>query len=850
VSRSSNLRLHFAGAAVAKLAPPLVQFALLLLVARRGTLDDVGRLALASAASFLCGALAELGFATTLSLPRPAFGTAEPPLRATERLRVGAAGCGTALYSLLWAAGLGGHDPVLLLAAPLPFALALSSSYSGAMNASGLLRVEGAVSLAESIVILAIAAIGSLLGAALTWSLVGLTAGRAGGTIARAALARRIPQSGVPRLHGLVRAQLPFALATLAIVFQGQVDMLAIGFFGSLAVAGVYGPLLRTAYAPLLSAEALSWSLYGGAHPDERDDAGWIARHWRAVGVGSGVVFAVAFALLAEPFLRFLLDRPLPDLTPAVVLFALVVVARFGTLVLNVDVLRAGRQRDEIPVLGVASLVLAAGGGLAAAAGSLTALAGSRLVSELITASGYAFIARRASARPRRAPAAETGPAEPPVAQPLRLLFLAPFPPSLDGAHGGSRVIAQLLDRLASRHRVALMCLRRRDDPPVDERLRARLDLLVEVERPDARRSLRERALHAVRARLLLLAGTPLWATELDVGHFRRRLHEVLREWRPDVVQVEYTAMGIYLREVGASGAITVLGEPDPPTSAASELGRASRRARLLRRLDVRAWRRFEGEVLSRVDAAVVFTERDARALAALGATTHVVRIPFGTDFAERAFDANGGDDGVLFVGNFVHPPNVDAADRLVRSIFPLVRARHPGAVLRIVGDHPPPRLRVAPSDGVFVTGRVPDLTPYVERAAVVAAPIRLGGGMRVKVLEALAAGKAVVASSLAVEGLDVTDEDQLLVAETDEEFAQRIARVLADQELRVRLGERAGAWARANLTWDASVAAHERLYTRLLERRLATPARPAGAEAGGPQPHLGHPVGEGSRGA
>src|SRR5919109_187428 len=467
---------------VAKLAPPLVQLGLLLLVARRGSLDEVGRLALASAASFLCGSLAELGFATTLSLPRLTFGTAEPPLRATERLRVGAAFGGAGLYSVLWAAGLGGHDPVLLLVAPLPFALAISSSYSGAMNASGMLRVEGAVSLAESVAILAIASIGSFHGSAFTWALLGLTLGRAGGTIAR--------------------AQLPFALATLAIVVQGQADMLAIGFFGSLAVAGVYGPLLQTTYAPLLSAEAL----------DELGDSGWLARHRRAAGLCLGVLLAGAFALLAEPFLRFLLHRPLPDLTPAVSLFALVVVARFVALVFNVEVLRAGRQRDEIPILGLASLALALGGALAAAAGSLTGLAGARLGSEVIIAVGYVLLAPRASAQP--APALADEP--PPGPEPLRLLFLAPFPPSLDGGHGGSRVIAQLLDRMAARHRVALMCLRHPDDAPVDPRLRTRLDLVVEVERRDVARSPRVRALHGGRARLFLLARTPPLAAQLE----------------------------------------------------------------------------------------------------------------------------------------------------------------------------------------------------------------------------------------------------------------------------------------------------------------------------------------------
>ena len=106
VTRPTHLFPHFAGAAVTKLAPPLVQLLLLLLVARESTLDDVGRLALASAASFLCGALGELGFATTLSIPRPTFGTPSPPLRATGRVRVVSAVAGSLLYLVLWGAGL------------------------------------------------------------------------------------------------------------------------------------------------------------------------------------------------------------------------------------------------------------------------------------------------------------------------------------------------------------------------------------------------------------------------------------------------------------------------------------------------------------------------------------------------------------------------------------------------------------------------------------------------------------------------------------------------------------------------------------------------------------------------
>src|ERR671931_67065 len=141
----------------------------------------------------------------------------------------------------------------------------------------------------------------------------------------------------------------------------------------------------------------------------------------------------------------------------------------------------------------------------------------------------------------------------------LRLLVATPFPPSLDGAHGGSRVISQFLTRMAERHDIALVCLRHRRDPEVDPLLRSRLARVEEVERPD---------------------------------------------WRPDIVQLEYSVMGTYLRELEAAGVPIVLVEPDPASHAALDLQRVSRRNRLLRRLDVLAWKQFEPDVLHRVAAA------------------------------------------------------------------------------------------------------------------------------------------------------------------------------------------------------------------------------------------------------
>jgi O-antigen/teichoic acid export membrane protein len=400
-----SILFHFAGGATTRLAPPATQFLLLLVVARQSSVGEVGKLALASAASFACGAVADVGFATTLSVPRAYFGTKEPPVRGTRRVRVAAALGGALLYVALWGAGLGGHDARFLIVAPLPIALALSYGYSGVVNAAGALWWEGGVALVEATIVLLVTLVLVVTSdAALTGALVGLLAGRGVGLGARVLVIRRLPRSEVAPAS-VLRTQAPFVASTVLTVAQGQIELLALGFVGSFALAGVYGPLLRTAAGLLLVAEAVSWALYGGiGRTMERQQR--LVRAWTGVGLGLGGVFAVAFALLAHPFLEFLLGRHVADARGAIVLLALVIATRFGSFVLTVPLVRAGRQREQVPVVAAAALVLAVLGPIAAASGSLTGLAGSRLASEAVIALGYLALVRRRPSGPPRAPAA------------------------------------------------------------------------------------------------------------------------------------------------------------------------------------------------------------------------------------------------------------------------------------------------------------------------------------------------------------------------------------------------------------------------------------------------------------
>ena len=397
------------------------------------------------------------------------------------------------------------------------------------------------------------------------------------------------------------------------------------------------------------------------------------------------------------------------------------------------------------------------------------------------------------------------------------MLFVAPFPPRLTGTHGGATVVGQLIHGTAERHDVALVYLRYPGEPDLDDELRERLAIVHPIARSKANRRDLAHWVRAVSWRAALLAGRPRLVTELAIRDAAGRLGEVARSWRPHIVRFEYPISAAHMPALADSGAVRLVADYDAlleTTGLPSTL-----LERLEQRLDERAWRRFRRRVLADVDATVVPTDRDRATLSALDPGADIVCIPFGADVDAPALNPGGGDDaGLLFVGNFNHRPNLDSAGFLATDVLPRVRLAHPDATLRLVGEAPPD---ASGWSHVEATGRVPDVRPFLDAAAVVLAPARLGAGMRVKVMEALVAGKALVATPLAVAGLALTPGWHALVVEPSD-FGDAVSSLLADRTRRVELGRAAREWAVENLRWDERLDEHDALYDRLLASRSA----------------------------
>ena len=216
-----------------------------------------------------------------------------------------------------------------------------------------------------------------------------------------------------------------------------------------------------------------------------------------------------------------------------------------------------------------------------------------------------------------------------------------------------------------------------------------------------------------------------------------------------------------------------------------------------LRRLERYAARRFPHQVLCSEDDAAILRHRH-------GDLDFGV-VPSGYD--EEQFHASDPppprDPGrVLFLGSMDYGPNVDAVRWFVSACLPALRARRPGVVLEVIGRHPGPEVRSLAGEGVVVTGEVPEVPSHLERCAVFLVPLRIGGGTRLKLVEALALGAPTVSTTIGAEGLGLEHGKHLLLADDPPALVDAVDRLLADPAAARALGERGRAFAHDRYRW------------------------------------------------
>ncbi len=222
--------------------------------------------------------------------------------------------------------------------------------------------------------------------------------------------------------------------------------------------------------------------------------------------------------------------------------------------------------------------------------------------------------------------------------------------------------------------------------------------------------------------------------------------------------------------------------------------------------------RRYERWLCQQADHVVAVSEADRDNLRRLGVETPITVVPNAVDVAYYdEYNANGPTDiamspmSLVFTGKMDFRPNVDAVLWFLDEVWPRVRQAIPDAQFYVVGRSPHKRLfSRAETPGLFITGEVPDVRPYLKQAQVYVAPLRVGGGTRLKLLEAMAMRKAIVSTTVGAEGYPVEPGKHLFIADDAASFAEAIVILLEDPDLRDQLGEAAHAFVAEHYDWDA----------------------------------------------
>lgn len=406
----------------------------------------------------------------------------------------------------------------------------------------------------------------------------------------------------------------------------------------------------------------------------------------------------------------------------------------------------------------------------------------------------------------------------------MRVLLISntfPYPPN----SGFPLRVYNLLYRIAREHEVWLASFTAGHENPADiEHMREICREVVTV--PFSRQGALSNPLQAAR---FLFKGIPPTLRAYESQQFVEKILDLISRVDFDVVQIEDSHMSFYLDHLPAAvRAKTFLTFHDINFHKHEKMSEVEpKRTRKLRTwLHGRMMRNWEPFQAQRFGHCITMSQSDKELLLAVNPGLKITVLPNGVDtrrYAPLPFPVNT--NRLIFVGNMAYRPNIDAVTWFCRDIYPIIKAEYPKIEFWIVGKDPAPEVTSLATNGVRVTGQVDNLIPYYKDAIMCVVPLRAGGGTRLKILEAMALGRPVVATTIGCEGIDARNGEHLFIADTPERFANCTLELLRDKQQWLEMTRRARALAVERYDWDLVARKHIQLYEEICGRNPRTMA-------------------------
>ncbi len=302
-----------------------------------------------------------------------------------------------------------------------------------------------------------------------------------------------------------------------------------------------------------------------------------------------------------------------------------------------------------------------------------------------------------------------------------------------------------------------------------------------------------------------LLSPLPYIVTSHFSRAFQNAVHDQLNKTDFDVVIAEWTPYAIFIREVVSARKIIVAHNIEASIWRRYYENERNPFRRAYIALQSSKVTHFERQAFTWVDGATAVSRAEADVIRGFNVPYDVAVIDNGVDLSYfRPGQAVPRPHSLVFTGAMDWRPNQDAVLYFVQRVLPLIRKQISDVTFVIVGRQPPERVRaLAGARGVTVTGTVEDVRPYIDQAALYVVPLRIGGGSRLKILEAMAMQKPVISTSIGAEGLRVSDKENILLYEDAPTFAEGVIRLLQDEEEQRRLAAAGRALVEREYGWE-----------------------------------------------
>jgi glycosyltransferase involved in cell wall biosynthesis len=237
--------------------------------------------------------------------------------------------------------------------------------------------------------------------------------------------------------------------------------------------------------------------------------------------------------------------------------------------------------------------------------------------------------------------------------------------------------------------------------------------------------------------------------------------------------------------------------------------------------INLKGLKNYEFEMYREADKVLTLTPQGKEELLDICPDLDISIVPHGVDVEKFSFSVSGKHEkSIIFVGNYLHYPNVDAILYFSREIWPKLKAMVPNVKLYIVGQGPTPEIQdLGEDNNIVVTGRVEEVAPYIEKSMVFICPVRLGGGFRGKILEAMSAGRPVVSTSLGAEGIPAMSGENIVIADDVEGFAQGINNLLNDESFFQKISQNARKLVEEKYSWEKGVEILEDVLEKMMEK-------------------------------